>query len=52
MTHTIAVFGYTFAFEPTLLQQRFAGRAMCVFVAVPLAMAAFTPLLLAAAKIL
>lgn len=49
MTQTIALFGYEFA--PTLLQRRFAGRLVCILIAVPLSVLAFAPIIIQTARI-
>jgi hypothetical protein len=51
MTQPIALFGYKFAFAPTLLQRRLAGRLACILIAVPLSVLAFAPVIMQTAQI-
>lgn len=50
MTHAITLLGSTFVYAPTPLQSRFAGRVICILVAVPLSALAFMPLIVQAAR--
>lgn len=50
MSQTITLFGHNFILASTLLQRRFAGRLICVLIAVPIITLAFLPLMLQAAR--